>query len=210
MAQYQNVSIQLVDLPPVWSEHCESFVFDNIRACDGALALVDLGADDPAEGFVQTLELLREKHIELTAPIPAREENQTGAVQIESCLVLNKADLDPSGELAALVREVIDTPLPWRVISAKERLGLDELRQAMFDLLHVIRIYPKEPGKPPDLLAPFTMASGSTILDFAIRVHRDFADRLKSARVWGSAKFDGQEVHRNHVLKDGDVVELLL
>ena len=42
----------------------------------------------------------------------------------------------------------------------------------------------------------------------AALVHRDFADKLKSARIWGTGVFDGQTVGRDHVLHDKDVVEL--
>jgi ribosome-interacting GTPase 1 len=44
--------------------------------------------------------------------------------------------------------------------------------------------------------------------DFAGKVHKDFAQKLKSARVWGISVFDGQLVQRDYVLQDGDIVEL--
>ena len=44
--------------------------------------------------------------------------------------------------------------------------------------------------------------------DLARAVHRELGEELKSARVWGSARFDGQSVQRDHVLQDRDVVEL--
>jgi ribosome-interacting GTPase 1 len=72
----------------------------------------------------------------------------------------------------------------------------------------VIRIYSKRPGKPADLEAPFTCPAGSTLVQFAERVHRDFAEKLKSARVWGTGVFAGQSVPRDHVLHDKDIVEL--
>ena len=48
------------------------------------------------------------------------------------------------------------------------------------------------------------------MLDFAAEVHRDFPRRLKSALVWGSSRFQGQAVPRDHILEDGDIVELQL
>jgi len=208
MAPYEGIQIQLVDLPPVWREHCESFVFDNIRACDGALVVLDLGAADPVRDLTDTLAFLREKHIELA---PARRNGEPpGAGGIESLLVLNKSDLDPDGEVARLAREMMDVPLPVHVISARERTGLTELVADLFRLLHVVRIYSKQPGTPPDLDSPYTLPVGSTALDFAAHVHKDFADHFRGARVWGSAKFDGQTVQRDHVLADRDVVELTM
>ena len=54
-------------------------------------------------------------------------------------------------------------------------------------MLRIIRVYTKQPGKPPDLVA-LTAPIGATVLDLAGIIHKDFAEGLKSARVWGSAK----------------------
>ena len=93
-------------------------------------------------------------------------------------------------------------------VSAETGLGLDELRKQVFDRLGVIRIYSKPPNKPADMTAPYVVPQGSTIEDLAGKVHKDFIENLKAARVWGSASFDGQMVGRDHVLEDRDVVEL--
>jgi hypothetical protein len=71
-----------------------------------------------------------------------------------------------------------------------------------------MRIYSKPPGRGPNLESPFVLPLGSTVEQFAGRVHKDFLEQLKAARVWGQGVFDGQFVGRDHVLHDGDVVEL--
>ena len=86
--------------------------------------------------------------------------------------------------------------------------GLEELRTALYRILEVLRVYTKQPGKPPDMTSPFTCPIGSTVIEMAELVHRDFADNLKSARIWGAGVFDGQSVKRDHVLNDKDVIEL--
>jgi ribosome-interacting GTPase 1 len=86
----------------------------------------------------------------------------------------------------------------------------ERFRQALFEALAIMRIYTKAPGKKPDLGSPFILEVGSTILDAAAAVHKDFASGLKAARVWGSGKFEGQQVQRDYVLHDGDVIELRL
>jgi len=210
MMEYEKVQIQLVDLPPVWKEHCESFVFDNIKACDGVLVVVDVAAADPARDLQDTLALLQKKHVQL---VPARLEEAQPEMEygaIESILLLNKADLDTEGKMVSLARESLDNSLPVRVISAVENTGLDELAADIFTILHVIRVFTKQPGKQPDAKAPFTVPVGSTVLELAGQVHHDFAENFRSARVWGSAKFDGQIVQRDHVLRDLDVVELTM
>jgi ribosome-interacting GTPase 1 len=85
-----------------------------------------------------------------------------------------------------------------------------ELRAQLYQLLHVIRVYAKPQGKPADMTAPFTIPEGGTVLDFAEKVHSDLTETLKAAKVWGSAQFDGQTVKRDHMLRDRDVVELLV
>jgi ribosome-interacting GTPase 1 len=39
-------------------------------------------------------------------------------------------------------------------------------------------------------------------------VHKDIARSLKFARIWGTEVFDGQQVGPEHVVADGDLVEL--
>ena len=51
---------------------------------------------------------------------------------------------------------------------------------------------------------------GSTLEDAAADVHKDFAQKLKYARIWGSGKHDGLMVKRDHILQDGDIIELHL
>jgi ribosome-interacting GTPase 1 len=82
------------------------------------------------------------------------------------------------------------------------------LKQELFNLARIIRVYSKPPGKDPDLSMPYTVPAGSTVMDVAEKVHKDFVTKLKYARVWGSAKFDGMKVERTYVLKDRDIVEL--
>jgi ribosome-interacting GTPase 1 len=69
-------------------------------------------------------------------------------------------------------------------------------------------VYTKAPGKPAAMDRPFTLRAGQTVLDVARLVHKDIAGSLRYARAWGSGVFDGQQVGPEHVLRDGDVIEL--
>ena len=89
-------------------------------------------------------------------------------------------------------------------------VGRDEIRPFLFKASEIVRVYTKEPGKPPDREKPFTLPLGSTVEDLARVIHREFTDQLKFARLWGANVFDGQQVQRDHALEDGDVVELHL
>ena len=95
-------------------------------------------------------------------------------------------------------------------ISAKEREGLQELKRKIYEELAIIRIYTKESGKSADMDDPIVLEKGSRLIDAARVIHKDFAFKLKYAKVWGSSKFDGQKVDRKHLLEDGDVVEFHL
>lgn len=210
MMTYKDIQIQLVDLPPISIDHCESFVFDNIRGCDGVLLVLDMAESDPVDDLRQITEILHEKKIVLIPPDGEPSYSSEGQVLLRTLLILTKSDLDPNGELGSMVCEMIETDSPIHPVSIQTGAGLDELQQSIFDLLHIIRVYTKQHGKPPDLDAPFTTPIGSTVLDLAELVHKDFAEHLKSARIWGSGKFDGQIVQRDHVLQDGDIIELTM
>ena len=86
--------------------------------------------------------------------------------------------------------------------------GLEELRRAVFEALEIIRVYTKEPGKKPDLEKPYILPRGSTVLDLAREIHQDLARNFRYARLWGSSKFAGQQVPRDHPIQDKDIVEI--
>jgi len=100
--------------------------------------------------------------------------------------------------------------LPVMAISTKEGIGLEELKREIYQTLDIIRVYTKMPGQKPDFNDPIVLDKGSTLEDAAAAVHKDFAHKLKYARIWGSGKHDGLMAKRDHILKDGDVIELHL
>ena len=75
-------------------------------------------------------------------------------------------------------------------------------------MLDVIRVYTKMPGGKPEMIEPIILEVGSTLEMAAAAIHKSFAKRMKYARIWGSGKFDGIMVKRDHVLHDGDIIEL--
>jgi hypothetical protein len=89
-------------------------------------------------------------------------------------------------------------------------MNLDELRKEIYQILNILRVYTKTPGKEPDLTEPVILKKGSTVEDVALSVHKDFVAKLRYAKVWGSGKFDGQMVKRDYLVIEGDVIELHL
>jgi ribosome-interacting GTPase 1 len=207
MMDWQDVRVQLVDLPPVTADFMESFVSSMTRAADAALLFVDLGDDDGPFAAQTVVEQMATHKTVLAGEQPA-EPPAAGVQVVRTMLVANKCNQPGAEDRLTFCKELFGDCFPTIRIDAEEGSGLDELREALFRFLNVIRVYSKEPGKPVDKTAPFTCPIGSTVAEFAGCVHRDLAEKCRSARVWGSGSFDGQTVGREHVLADCDVVEL--
>jgi hypothetical protein len=207
MMTWEDVRVQLVDLPPITADFFEPWVPNVIRSADAALLVVDLASDDVADAADAALARLAAVHTELVGSLPYDVEDE--AIQhVKTVMVANKLDAAGAAERLEVLREWFGPRFPILAISAERGEGLDALRRASYDLLGVMRIFTKVPGKPPDRTKPFTIPIGSTVLDLAREIHRDFEQTLKFAKVWGTGVFEGQTVKRDHELHDADVVEL--
>jgi ribosome-interacting GTPase 1 len=209
MMDWEHVAVQLVDLPPVTAAFLEPWAPGLIRSADAALLVADLASDDVADATEAVLARLAATHTELVGTLPYDVDDES-VRHVKTLMVANKADAVGARERLDVVREWFEPRYPILPVSAERREGLDDLRKATYDLLGVIRIYTKVPGKPADRTRPLTVPAGSTVLDLAREVHRDFEQTLKFARVWGTGVFAGQTVKRDHQLHDADVVELHL
>ncbi|MBN2288317.1 MAG: 50S ribosome-binding GTPase [Candidatus Glassbacteria bacterium] len=208
MVPYQDVKIQLIDLPPVSLEHEEHWVVDLLKAADAVVLVVDLAAD-PLGQLEFTLKHLEEKRlVPQSAAAEPGEDKPLHIVSRPMLVACNKLDAPGAQENFELLGQLLETGPPMLAVSAEKGLGLEDFRRALFELLSVIRVYSKTPGKKPDLQEPYVLPSGSTVLDFAETVHREMAEHLKFARIWSTDKYDGQKVNRNEVLSDGDILEL--
>ncbi len=207
MMAIENIQVQLIDTPPLSEEYIDPEFLNLLRRVDLLLVLIDLQAD-PVQQLNAVYERLLENRI---APSHLRGEiEEDGYVLYVPCLVLvNKYDGEEYEENYHIFRQLKDQQCSTIPISAETGYNLDALRQAVFEQLGVIRVYSQAPGKKPDFNAPFVIQKGATVGQFAAKVHKDFEDNLKTARIWGSsADFEGQKVSRDHVLQDEDVVEL--
>ncbi len=206
MMEFEDVQVQLVDTPAVAEGHTEPYLPNLAHEADGVLLVVDVGADGAEASAALLHDLLARARVwPRSRPLPS---DAPSFLQPKPILVLgNKAEGD-DGTFAALAREAIGADLPFFAVSAHAGAGLEPLREVLFRELRKIRVYPKEPGKKPDHDHPFVLPAGATIHDLAVHVHKEIAERMKFARIWGHAKFDGQQVDRHHVLADKDVVEL--
>jgi small GTP-binding protein len=204
---WQDVAVQLVDLPPIAPEFFEAWVPNVVRSADAALLVIDLSSDDVAESVQSVLDRLAAVHTELVGELPYDVEDER-VRHVKTVIVATKLDTDQARDRLEIVREWLAPRFPIVAVSGRTGEGLETLRSMAYHLLGVLRVYTKVPGKPADRTRPFTLPIGSTVLDLAREIHRDFAQSLKSARIWGTGVFDGQAVKRDHELHDADVVEL--
>jgi len=205
MMEFENIKIQLIDTPPLAPQSIEFWLPHMLRRADALLIVVDL-----SKAPLSQMEAIMAQLKEMRIGIGTQKAPEEGILSQKKALIIgNKLDLENAREnYTALQKTKYGEQLPIMAISAREGDGLEELRLKVYQLLDIIRVYTKTPGQKPDFTDPIILKKGSTLEDAATQVHKDFAAKLKYARVWGSGKHDGLMVKRDHVLQDGDVIEL--
>ena len=148
-----------------------------LYTCDEILVLLDVTKD---------LEEQKEKLEKLL--------NERNLLNKKILFVVNKSDLKISGS-------------KYLQISAKNKIGLDKLKENIWTNLELIRVYTKSPGKPK-VIPPITLLRGSTVKNVAENIHKDFLKDFKFARIFNDSRFSGSPVGLDYKLNDLDVVEI--
>ncbi len=193
MMRFEDIAFQLIDLPPLNDEHVEPWVFDIVRRAD--LVWIVVPVENAVDGVELTRRILASKAIDVLT-------------NKRSLVVATGIDREGGEEDLAIVDELFEHRWPLTGVSVITGRGVGELARRTFDALGLVRVYTKQPGKPADREAPFTLLRGSTVGNLAALVHKDLAASMKHARIWGPSAFEGQVVHADHVLAEGDVVEI--
>jgi len=216
MLPFEDVQFQLVDLPPVCADYIEPWMGNTLQVTDAAALVVDLGDPECIEHIAAIRSRLDAIRVSLLEPADRVEgsENEDDLldafrVYLPTLIVANKCDrlADPGGELDVLC-ELTGLCFPSVAVSATTGAGLDEIGPLLFEMLGIVRVYTKVPGKRPETERPFTVRRNDTVRDVARLVHRGMADKVRFARLWGSGDFEGQQVSCDHPVADGDVLEL--
>ncbi len=207
MMPWQDVQVQLIDTPPITESHIEPYITSLVRAADLALLCFDASSDDAPEQTAAVVQQLADRKTVLSDRT-GMDEDDFSLVHVKTFLVATRGD-DPDAELRLeLFREAVPRAFPTIRVELDRPESREALRDAIYQHLDVIRVYTKPPGRKADTTAPFTIPREGTVAELALEVHRDLAENLKYARVWGSSARDGQIVGRDHRLCDGDIVEL--
>jgi ribosome-interacting GTPase 1 len=207
MMAIDNIQVQLIDTPPFSEEYIDPEFLNLIRRVDLILIMIDLHAN-PVQQLEFVYQKLQENRI---APQHLEGQIQTEGflLYVPTLVLVNKYDSEEYEEVFQIFQELLEGDYPMIPVSVKTGYNLEGLKKRIFEILGVIRVYSKAPGKEADKTAPFVVEKGILLADFAGKVHKDFRDNLKTAKIWGtSADFPGQMVSRDHVLEDEDVVEL--
>lgn len=262
MMYYEDVEIQLVELPAILTEELEETQYTSkslglVKNADGVIILLD-GMNNPVKQLERILELLDEAGISIK---PRKgeiilEKKDSGGIRIvtfgnfqgtykeveellknvgiknavvkiygdasiedleetiiretihkKALIVLNKSDAVQPSTLEQLKKIVASMGIPFTAISAEKRTNLEELKEATFKTLRLIRVYTQKDGVVSK--KPIVMHENATVRDLAEIIHKDLARKMKYARVWGrSVKIQGQQVGSDHILQDGDIVEI--
>jgi hypothetical protein len=213
MAKFEDVHIEIVDMPPITAEYAAPGIVNTLRNCDLIGVVIDLNGNIEEQVKV-CFDFLESKRLLLDESTPAHDES--GKALGRKCFIIAaKKDSAEAGAIDNLKKQ-LTRPVETVAVSVKDKASLDKLLADIFRLLDIVRVYAKKPGHEPDMTEPFVLPKGSTIIDLAGTVHRELVEKLKSARCWTSASsvesgskiHNGQNVHRTHILCDKDIIEL--
>jgi len=197
MMAYENILIQLIDTPPLTKDFHPGWLKEILRNSDGIVAVFDLSK----ENFEKEIEKFKEILKKLNIENPEGKQVSNGAGK-KILFIGNKIDLLPQEKIKEIPSLYI------KKISALKKIGLEDLKREIFEMLEIIRVYSKGLNKEPDFEHPFTFKKGTRLLELAQDIHYDFASKFKYARLFKKNSKKSSIVGKDYVLEDGDVVEI--
>ncbi|MBI3863144.1 MAG: TGS domain-containing protein [Planctomycetia bacterium] len=207
MMPWEDVFVQLIDTPPVTDTFFEPYLQNIVRSADGVVLCFDGSSDNAPDHTAEVIRQFEQRKTVLSRESGFVEDDLT-QVCVQTLLVPTRADDAGCGDRVAFFEEMFPGRFATLPVEFDRPDSVAALRDGIYRMLNVIRVYTKAPGKPADYKSPFTIPAGGTVEDLAEKVHKDIAASLTHARIWGAAVHDGQSVGREHVLADKDLVEL--
>jgi ribosome-interacting GTPase 1 len=212
MLEYENIQFQLIDAPPMTADFVQPWAFDLVRTADLVLLVVNLASDE----VLDEVEVVKSKLSEAKIGIQARNSTEepgdsdpirSATFMKQVWIVANQVDSSGATDRLAVLHEFYGDVFEIYPLSAITGDGFEALQKAIYAQLDILRVYTKAPGKPADPDDPIVLPIGSTVLDAAALLHKDFGENFKFARIWGPKWHDGQAVSRDDVVYDGDILE---
>ena len=187
-----GVLVQLVEIPGLLEGATEDrgggkALLGVLRSADAIVLCHDASAGSAALRQVQT-------------------ELELADISRPSLLAATKMDEASDDAVARLEQEF--PGLDVVPVSVLDDASLDRLRDAIWSLTGLVRVYLRSGGEAEE--EPVALRPPATVADVARSIHHELEAECRGARVWGpSARFEAQRVGREHVLADGDVVEII-
>ncbi len=206
MMTFETVQFQLIDTPPISMESYEAYLNGLVRNADLVALVCDLSANTMLADVKVVQQRLQERRILLMPEVTEHPEDPRYSYK-KTLICAHKSYDDESGEKRRLLAESFPD-FKMVATSILDDASLVAFGQAIYDCMNIMRVYTKPIGGQADFSDPIILPLGGTVEDAAIELHKDFAHKLKYAKVWGHGKYDGQRVQRDFVLADGDIIEL--
>ncbi|NOR17654.1 TGS domain-containing protein [candidate division WOR-3 bacterium] len=197
MMDFENTKIQIVDTPPLYDD-APPWLFGLYRNGDVLLIVLDINKDIHKD-FEMIRNSINDKNIFVT-------QHEFGDIK-KVIIVLNKADSQEKSPVKDTFIEKYKKDFLIISVSTKDSKSIDTLKRKIFQELNIIRVYTKKIGKPIVKNDPVVLQKGTTVIDAAEHIHKDFKKQLKFARLWNESGHSGQRVEKNHILVDEDVLE---
>lgn len=207
MMAWEDVTVQMIDTPPVTESLFEAYLLNFVRAADLVVLAFDGSSDDAPDATNAVLEQFRQRAT-LLSTTTGFDEEDFSKLCVKTLLVATRGHDPGLQDRLDFLQEMIPQKFQTMKVNLDDSAERENLRNGIYEALGLIRLYTKAPGKPADYSSPFTIPRGGTVEDLAGKVHKDLAEKLKFAKVWGTSAADGQSVGRDHVLADKDLVEL--
>ncbi|MDO8634177.1 MAG: TGS domain-containing protein [archaeon] len=230
MMNYRETLIQLVEMPAIIDGSSDGKasgiqVLSAIRNAD-AIAILFMAEEDKktaikelekADIFVNRekpkviIKVGEYKGISLGGTQFLREKPEKITATLKAFGIHNASVLFQEPCTSEMLARALNQKIVYKkalFINQFEKHETQELKKKLFELTGKIIVFTKKPGEKADTATPLVLDQGSTVEDFAKKLHKDLAKNLRFVRVWGSTKFEGQRVSKDYILQNEDIIEL--
>jgi len=205
MTEFETVHFQLIDTPSINLDQMESYMPGLIRQAHMVVLVLDISSPQVEKEFEDVRTRLQDKRIKFTSG--TEESSDMSGAMLKRTIVAAHKYLDEGADELFSTFQTKYPELDLVPTSIIDDPSLVELKRHIFTRLRIIRIYTKRVGHDVGKSDPLTLPEGSTIEDAAKATHKDFAAKLKFAKVWREGNFEGQRATRNFELADRDIIE---